>query len=76
MTRRAPLSDELRADFLELLWAYLEGTKGDVMEWPPQSVERQSTPIEPPYERAFLWEIASHAFTLRNSLGEDGGSPP
>lgn len=67
-------SDELRADFVELLLAYLEGTKANHLEWPPQPAEGgQKTPIAPAHEIAFLWEIVVHARWLQSSLrGADG----
>jgi hypothetical protein len=73
MNDRASAPDELRADFLELLWAYIEATKAGVLEWPHASVESQSTPIEAQHECSFLWEISAHAAALRNSLGERDG---
>lgn len=71
MTDRAPLSDELRAAFLELLFAYIEGTNVHLMMYPPPpgSIESQTTPIEACYERDFLREITDCAKRLRNSLG-------
>lgn len=73
MTERPPVPDSLRADFIEILWAYIDGTKAGVMEWPPQSVDSQPTPIDAKSERAFLFEIAGYATALRRALGDRDG---
>lgn len=67
--------DELRADFIQLLWAYIEGSQSGLLEWPPKPVESQGTPIDATAERAFLWELIQHASSLHNCLGDDGGRP-
>lgn len=75
MSHRAELIEQIRADLIDLLWAYIETTKLGVLEWPPQSVERQPTPVDPLDEKQMLWELAEHAFALRDciEIGEAGG---
>lgn len=67
---KASHADELRADFVSLLWAYLEGTNGAYIEWPPRTEQIQRTPIEPVHEQVFLREIAHYAMTLCARLGQ------
>jgi hypothetical protein len=75
MTHRAELIEEQRADLMELLWAYIETTKLGVLEWPPQRVDRQPTPVDPADEKQMLWTLAEHAHVLFDSIenGEAAG---
>lgn len=79
MNTRAPTADEVRADLIQLMWAYIETTKSGVLEWPAPSVDSQSTPVTAADETALLFELAGVELQLRYllQLGPEkvGGQP-
>jgi hypothetical protein len=73
MNDPAQLAEELRAELIEMMWAYIETTKSGVIEWPPPVVDRQPTSVDWIDEKAILWEIAEHAHELCRHGGDAGG---
>jgi len=69
MSDTTPLAEELRAELIEMMWAYIETTQCGVIEWPAPVVDRQPTPVEWIDEKAILWEIAEHAHELCQHVG-------